>query len=122
MTGNQLLDIDRLEKSLWESADHLRANSNLSSSEYCMPALGIIFLRHAANRYEAALAAIKADQAAGKISSATRKGWSERSESCDEFMKSGTSSSGCETRPAKGEAAPAGSESRDGHGNAVGGA
>jgi hypothetical protein len=34
--------------------------------------------------------------------SATRKGWSERSESCDEFMKFGMSSSGCESRPAKG--------------------
>ena len=34
--------------------------------------------------------------------SATRKGWSERSEGCDELMKFGMSSSGCETRPAKG--------------------
>jgi type I restriction enzyme M protein len=67
MTGNQLQDIEKIERSLWESADQLRANSNLSSSEYCMPALGIIFLRHAANRYDAALAAIKADQAAGKM-------------------------------------------------------
>ena len=67
MTGNQLQDIEKVERSLWESADQLRANSNLSSSEYCMPALGIIFLRHAANRYDAALAAIKADQAAGKM-------------------------------------------------------
>ena len=65
--GNQLQDIEKIESSLWESADQLRANSNLSSSEYCMPALGIIFLRHAANRHEAALAAIKADQAAGKM-------------------------------------------------------
>ena len=42
--------------------------------------------------------------------SATRKGWSERSEGCDELMKFGMSSSGCETRPAKGRAASAGSE------------
>jgi hypothetical protein len=34
--------------------------------------------------------------------SATRKDWSERNESCDEFMKFGMSSSGCESRPAKG--------------------
>lgn len=34
--------------------------------------------------------------------SATRKGWSERSERCDELMKFGTSSSGCESRPVKG--------------------
>jgi hypothetical protein len=33
---------------------------------------------------------------------ATRRGWSEGSESCDEFMKFGMSSSGCESRPAKG--------------------
>jgi hypothetical protein len=52
--------------------------------------------------------------------SATRKGWSERSESCDEFMKFGRSSSGCESRPVKGKAAPAGSEPCDGRGNAAG--
>lgn len=32
-----------------------------------MPVLGVIFLRHAANRYYAARAAIEADQAAGKM-------------------------------------------------------
>ena len=34
--------------------------------------------------------------------SATRTGWSEGNESCDEFMKFGMSSSGCETGPPKG--------------------
>ncbi len=43
-------NIQKLEASLWESADHLRANSKLTSSEYCMPVLGVIFLRHATNR------------------------------------------------------------------------
>jgi len=52
--------------------------------------------------------------------SATRKGWSERSGRCDELMKFGLSSSGCETRPAKGRAAPAGSEPCDGRGDATG--
>ena len=57
----------KLEDSLWSAADNLRANSKLTSSEYCMPVLGIIFLRHATNRYEAALLQIEADQKTGKM-------------------------------------------------------
>jgi type I restriction-modification system DNA methylase subunit len=49
-----LQDIEKLEATLWEAADNLRANSHKSSSEYCMPVLGVIFLRHATNRYDAA--------------------------------------------------------------------
>ncbi|MEW6380468.1 MAG: N-6 DNA methylase [bacterium] len=60
-------NIEQLENSLWEAADQLRANSKLTSSEYCMPVLGVIFLRHATNRYQAALAQIEADQASGKM-------------------------------------------------------
>ena len=67
MTGNALHNIEQIESSLWEAADQLRANSKLTSSEYVMPVLGVIFLRHAANRYYAARAAIEADQAAGKM-------------------------------------------------------
>lgn len=67
MTGNALENIEQIESSLWEAADQLRANSKLTSSEYAMPVLGVIFLRHAANRYYAAKAAIEADQAAGKM-------------------------------------------------------
>ncbi|MDF0645389.1 MAG: N-6 DNA methylase [Nitrospira sp.] len=52
---------------LWNAADHLRANSKLTSSDYCMPVLGVIFLRHAANRFEAAQRQIDADQASGKM-------------------------------------------------------
>lgn len=59
-------DIERLERDLWEAADQLRANSKLTSSEYCMPVLGVIFLRHAANRYETATKQIQEDQAAGR--------------------------------------------------------
>jgi type I restriction enzyme M protein len=59
--------IDQIEASLWEAADQLRANSKLSSSEYCMPVLGVIFLRHASNRFDAARAAIKADLDAGRM-------------------------------------------------------
>jgi type I restriction enzyme M protein len=67
MTANAFHNITKIEDNLWEAADQLRANSKLTSSEYCMPVLGVIFLRHASNRYEAALKQIKADKAAGKI-------------------------------------------------------
>ena len=67
MSDNALQNIEKIESSLWEAADQLRANSKLNSSEYVMPVLGIIFLRHAANRYYAAKAAIEAEQAAGKM-------------------------------------------------------
>ena len=60
-------DISKLEADLWEAADNLRANSKLTSSDYFMPVLGVIFLRHAANRFDAATAQIAADQAAGKM-------------------------------------------------------
>jgi len=32
------------EKRLWEAADQFRANSELKSSEYAVPVLGLIFL------------------------------------------------------------------------------
>jgi len=67
MSHDALRDIEKLEASLWDAADNLRANSNLASSEYFMPVMGLIFLRHADNRYRAALAEIQADQAAGKM-------------------------------------------------------
>src|SRR5438876_10859373 len=40
-----------IEKKLWASADQLRANSNLKSSEYSVPVLGLIFLRFADQRF-----------------------------------------------------------------------
>jgi len=67
MSQNQLQGIDKLEDSLWAAADNLRANSKLTSSEYCMPVLGVIFLRHATNRYDAACRQIEEDQKAGKL-------------------------------------------------------
>jgi type I restriction enzyme M protein len=60
-------DITKLEADLWAAADNLRANSKLTSSDYFMPVLGLIFLRHAANRFEAATRQIEADQAAGRM-------------------------------------------------------
>src|ERR1700693_5659260 len=64
---NHVHEIEKLEATLWEAADNLRANSHKSSSEYCMPVLGVIFLRHATNRYDAAAAQIASDLAAGKM-------------------------------------------------------
>ncbi len=43
MPGNH----DEIEKRLWDTADQLRANSKLKSSEYAAPVLGLIFLRYA---------------------------------------------------------------------------
>jgi type I restriction enzyme M protein len=40
-----------LEKRLWDAADELRANSKLKSSEYSIPVLGLIFLRHADHKF-----------------------------------------------------------------------
>ena len=67
MTNETLKDIEKLESDLWEAADNLRANSKLTSSDYFMPVLGVIFLRHAANRFEAAAWQIAGDQASGKM-------------------------------------------------------
>jgi len=64
---NALENIEKLEDDLWAAADNLRANSKLTSSEYCMPVLGVIFLRHATNRYDAARLQIAEEQAAGKM-------------------------------------------------------
>lgn len=46
-----MINIRKLEAELWESADLLRAESKLTSQEYCMPVLGLIFLRYAYSRF-----------------------------------------------------------------------
>jgi type I restriction enzyme M protein len=66
-TGNHFDGIEQFEAGLWKIADDLRANSGLASNEYFMPIMGLLFLRHASNRYYEALAAIEADKAAGKM-------------------------------------------------------
>ena len=43
--------IRKLEAELWEAADLLRAGSKLTSKQYCMPVLGLIFLRYAYSRF-----------------------------------------------------------------------
>ena len=39
------------ERRLWDAADEFRANSDLKSSEYATPVLGLIFLRYADHRF-----------------------------------------------------------------------
>lgn len=67
MAADAFKDIQKLEADLWAAADNLRANSKLTSSDYFMPVLGVIFLRHAANRFADAARQIEADQAAGRM-------------------------------------------------------
>lgn len=52
-------ELKLLEDDLWEAADQLRANSKLTASEYSMPVLGLIFLRHATTRFNALLPAVE---------------------------------------------------------------
>lgn len=59
--------IGEFEAGLWKIADNLRANSNLASNEYFMPIMGLIFLRHATNRFYQAKSSIEADKASGKM-------------------------------------------------------
>lgn len=47
-----MINIRKLESELWESADLLRAESKLTSNQYCMPVLGLIFLRYAFSRFK----------------------------------------------------------------------
>jgi len=53
-------ELKQLEDDLWEAADQLRANSKLTASEYAMPVLGLIFLRHATTRFNELLPGIEA--------------------------------------------------------------
>ena len=46
-----MINIRKLENELWESADLLRSGSNLTANEYCMPVMGLIFLRYAYSRF-----------------------------------------------------------------------
>ena len=47
-----MVNIRKLESDLWESADLLRSGSKLTSNQYCMPVLGLIFLRYAYSRFK----------------------------------------------------------------------
>ena len=47
-----ITNIKKLEAELWESADLLRQGSKLTSSQYCMPVLALLFLRYAFSRFK----------------------------------------------------------------------
>lgn len=47
-----MINIRKLEAELWKSADMLRSGSKLTSNQYCMPVLGLIFLRYAFSRFK----------------------------------------------------------------------
>jgi type I restriction enzyme M protein len=53
---------NNIESRLWETADELRANSELTSNEYSVPELGLVFLRYADHKL---LAAVKELEGAG---------------------------------------------------------
>ncbi|MDF7800995.1 class I SAM-dependent DNA methyltransferase [Pontiellaceae bacterium B1224] len=55
--------LKQLENDLWAAADNLRANSDLKSSEYATPVLGLIFLKFADNKYALAEKAILTEYA-----------------------------------------------------------
>ena len=67
MIANHFADIGKFEADLWKVADNLRANSNLASNEYFMPILGLIFLRHATNRYYEVAEAIEEEMVSGNL-------------------------------------------------------
>jgi type I restriction enzyme M protein len=53
--------LKQLEKDLWSAADNFRANSDLKSTEYATPVLGLIFLKFADNNYARAEQAINSE-------------------------------------------------------------
>ena len=57
-----MINIRKLEAELWDSADLLRAGSKLTSNQYCMPVLGLIFLRYAFGRFKLVEAEILKDR------------------------------------------------------------
>ena len=57
-----MINIRKLEAELWESADLLRQGSKLTSNQYCMPVLGLIFLRYAYGRFKLVEAEILKDR------------------------------------------------------------
>ena len=53
---------NNIESRLWEAGDEMRANSELTSIEYSVPVLGLVFLRYADHKF---LAATKELEGAG---------------------------------------------------------
>ena len=57
-----MINVRKLEAELWTAADLLRQGSKLTSQEYCMPVLGLIFLRYAYSRFRMVEADILKDR------------------------------------------------------------
>ncbi len=66
-----MINIRKLEAELWESADLLRQGSKLTSSQYCMPVLALLFLRYAYSRYKMVEAEILQNRPLGRICNPT---------------------------------------------------
>lgn len=47
-----MINVRKLEADLQKSADLLRVGSKLTSNQYCMSVLGLIFLRYAYSRFK----------------------------------------------------------------------
>lgn len=60
-----IVNKNEIEKKLWAAADQFRANSQLSSQEYSVPVLGLIFLRYADQKFTEAEKEITKKQPAG---------------------------------------------------------
>lgn len=76
----QLENIESIERRLWGAADTLRANSNYASNEYFLPVMGLIFLRHAYNRFLSVRDEIVANlpSRGGKTRALTKEDFSQR--------------------------------------------
>ncbi len=76
-----MINIRKLESELWESADLLRAGSKLTSNQYCMPVLGLIFLRYAYSRFKLVEAEILKDRPmrGGRVLPVEASGFASRS-------------------------------------------
>ncbi len=77
----QLEHIEAIERRLWQAADNLRSNSGLSSNEYFLPVMGLVFLRHAYSRFLNVKTEIEASlpTRGGKARDLTKEDFSERS-------------------------------------------
>ena len=78
--------IKQLEADLWSSADTLRANSGLKSSEYATPILGLIFLKFADNKYRHLEPEILAEYTATRNSRIARPLHEIATEKCGFFL------------------------------------
>lgn len=77
----QLEHIEAIERRLWQAADNLRSNSGLSSNEYFLPVMGLVFLRHAYSRYLNVKTEIEATlpSRGGKTRDLTKEDFSQKS-------------------------------------------